>query len=470
MISVTDVKKSASANVITGGNILKTLCYFALPCIAGRVLQNLYNLVDTVIVGKALNMNALAAVGATGSLVSLFTDTVIGLMTGFSVVLAKKCGGGKSDELKSAYFNSLVVTALVGILLSALGMLFSRPMLKAMNTPEDIIDDACKYVTVIFAGLLASVFYNFFCEMLRALGNSRFPLLVLFISSVLHIALILLFLFVFKLGVVGAALSTVISQLAAAVICAVYIHSFVPEFRLSLKSFGLDMRVIRECLHLGLPMAVTSFVVMFGGIILSFVTNGIGTEYVAGYSCASKIGYIITTPIFGFASTAAVFVSQNYGARHFDRIKTGIRKINILVTLINLVLLAFVLLTGRPLIILLLGGGTETAVNAGLTYLNMRCFSMFALTFAAVYKSVLPAIGSTFFTTLSGFLEIGVRYLIPILFSKRLGFVSVPLTDAVAWIMLAVMLAVAYHYEFGKIVKKQKMKGERLNEKQVLQH
>lgn len=446
--------KTNNISGMTGGNALRAICCFAGPCIASRVLQNLYNLVDTVITGQALDLNALAAVGATGSLISLFLDTVIGLMSGFSIVIAKKYGSHDIKGVKTAYFNSLVVTAVAGIIISVFGALLSRSFLTLMNTPSDIIDEACKYLTVIFIGMWTAVFYNFFCECLRALGNSKFPLVVLLLSSVIHIALILLFLFVLDFGVVGAALSTVISQLVATVVLAIYIHKTVPCFRLEKSDFKLDFTVMRECLRLGIPMAVTSFVVMFGVIILSFVTNGIGTEYVAGYSCASKVGYILTTPIFGFASTAAVFASQNFGAGNLKRIKSGINRIILLVTAINVVLLFAVLLFGRTLIKALLGSASETALNAGMTYLNMRSVSMLVLTFAAVYKSVLPALGKTFFTTLSGFLEIGVRYLIPILFSKKLGFISVPLTDSVSWLMLAVLLCFAYFYEFRKLERK----------------
>ena len=202
-----------------------------------------------------------------------------------------------------------------------------------------------------------------------------------------------------------------------------------------------------------MPMAITNFVVAFGVIILSFITNGIGVEYVTAYSCASKIGYIITTPIFGFATAVSVFASQNLGAGHIGRIKEGVRKVSVLVTAINLVLFMVVLFTARPLLTLLIKD-SPIAVDAGVSYLFIRCTAMFILTFAAIYKNVLAALGKPFFPTVSGFLEIAVRYVIPITLAPTLGFFSVPLTDAATWLMLAILLTPAYIYEIRNLQKR----------------
>lgn len=439
-------------SVMTEGSIFKKICIFAVPCILGRILQNLYNLTDSVIVGNALDINALAAVGATGSIISLFTDTIIGLMSGFSVTAAKKYGSKNFEELKKVFFNSLIITLISSIVISVAGAFFARNMLVLMNTPPDILDLATKYLVIIFMGMTATSFYNFLCEMLRALGNSREPLIFLLISSIIHIALILVFLFGFKLGVIGAALSTVISQIIAVVMCGIFIYKRVPLFKLKKADFKLDSAILKECLHIGIPMAVTNFVVMFGVIILSFVTNGIGTEYIAAYSCASKIGYIVTTPIFGFATAASVFVSQNLGAGNFSRIRQGVKTTNITVTLINIILFIAVFFLARPLLEFMIKD-SETAVSAGVMYLNIRCASMFVLTLAAVYKSVLTGLGRPLFPTLSGFMEIIVRYVVPITLSQSLGFASVPLTDSLTWLMLALFLTPVYFYEFKKLKK-----------------
>ena len=311
---------------MTEGNTLKRITLFAIPCIIGNALQNLYNILDSVIVGKSDDITALAAVGATGSLITLFLNTVTGLMTGFAVTVGKRYGARDAEGVKKAYSNAFLLTFGLAVLISVLGAVFADEMLKIMNTPEQIMDSASRYLRIIFIGMIFSVLYNFFCEMMRAVGNSRMPLVFLLISSLIHIVLILIFLFVFSMGVVGAALSTVLSQLCAALLCYVYIRLKLPHFRISADILKPERAVMAECLKIGIPMAVTNFVVMFGGIILSFVTNGIGMEYVAAYTCASRVGYIVTTPIFGFATALAVFTAQNMGSGNLARIKEGIKK------------------------------------------------------------------------------------------------------------------------------------------------
>lgn len=441
---------------MTDGNILKSIWRFAAPCILTRVLQNLYTLVDSVIVGWAIDQTALAAVGATGSLISLFTDTIIGLMSGFSVVAGKRCGEKNEAELRRVFANSLLVTFLASAVITVGGFFLSRQMLTWMKTPEDILDAATRYLQIIFLGIATSVVYNFLCEMLRALGNSREPLIFLVISSVVHILLILLFTGVWGMGVEGAALSTVLSQLVAALLCVWYIVRHVPDYALSARDMRPSGKTMRECLHIGVPMAVTNFVVMFGGIILSFVTNKIGTEYVAVYSTASRVGYIVTTPIFGFATAVSVFASQNLGAGKLDRVRTGVKQTIALVTGINVFLFLLLFFTSEPLIQVLMGAGA-TAIDAGVTYLRIRCTAMFVLTLAAVYKNVLNALGRPLFPTISGFLEIGVRYIIPLVLAPVLGFLSVPLTDAISWLMLAVFLMPAYFVEVRRLQNKVKM-------------
>ncbi len=199
-------------------------------------------------------------------------------------------------------------------------------------------------------------------------------------------------------------------------------------------------------------MALTGFVVTLGVLILSFISNNIGTEYTAAYSFASKIGYIMTTPIFGFATALAVFASQNFGRGNLDTIRVGVRKSVLVVFGIDLCVLLIALPVSKPLLYFALDEN-EIAVSAGYTYLLIRSLSMFILTPAAIYKSLLPAIGKPFFSTFSGFVEIGIRFVFPLLFSQLLGFKVIPLTDSFTWLILAVFLTAAYHHEFNKIYK-----------------
>ena len=437
---------------MVSGSIVKRLCTFAWPCILGRILQNLYTLIDSVIVGQAVNTSALAAVGAASSVISLFTETIIGLVGGFAVTAGKKYGSTDEQGLKKVFAVSLRITTVVGAAITVLGMLLSRTMLKWLQTPADIIDSANVYLSLMFVGIIASVFYNYLCEMLRALGFSKEPLIILVISSLVHIALIFLFVFGFKSAVIGAAFSTILSQVLSSVLCIVFIRKKVPQYRIKREDLKPDKKIFRECIHIGIPMAATNFVVHFGVIILSFITNGIGTQYVAAYTCASRIGYIVTTPVFGFATAVSVFVAQNLGAGRIDRIKKGVRASNAVITGINIVIFVVMWFIAKPLLEWLLRG-EQVAVGAGVLYLKIRCTAMFILTFAAIYKTALNALGKPLIPTVSGFAEIAVRYIFPITMSAHFGFACVPLTDAVTWLMLAILLSAAYFVEFSKISK-----------------
>lgn len=432
---------------MTNGNILKSITKFAIPCIISRIIQNLYPLIDSLIVGKILSLDSLAAVGLAGSVYSLFNDTLIGLVSGFAIIVGKKYGAKNEKEVKGVFANSLTASVVLCLILSVLGILFSKQLLVLLQTPESLIGIGCIYLNVIFLGLLPNTVYNFISEMLRALGDSKKPLYLLIISSVLHLLLIIPLTKTW--GVYGSGLANVFSYLITIIIGFVMIFKKVPLFKFTLPDLMPKTAVLKECFSIGIPMALTNFVVMAGVLILSFITNKIGVDYVAAYSTASKIGYIITTPIFGFATAVSVFTSQNFGAKNYGRIKEGIHKTLLLVTIINVMLFSLSYLLSGPILNSFLDQN-ETAVNAGRLYLLIRCTAMFILTPAAFYKSVLPAIGKPFFSTLSGFLEIGVRYAFPLLTAEALGFISVPLTDAVTWLMLAAILTAAFYYEFKK--------------------
>lgn len=302
-------------------------------------------------------------------------------------------------------------------------------------------------------GFSTTVFYNFYCEMLRAVGNSRTPMLFLLLVSVLHILLAVLLQAKWNLGVLGAALATVISQAVAVALCVGYARRKVPCFRIRRADWRLDGAMLKECLHIGVPTMMTNFIIAFGTIILQFVTNGIGTEYVTAYTCASRIGYILTTPITGYAVALAVFVAQNCGAGNLPRIRSGIRKTGILLLLCNIVLWAISQFAARPLLALMITDNAQ-AVEAGVMYLRVRSLAMFILPVGCCCKSVLNALGKPLFPTLSGILEIAVRYAAPlVLVAHGAGFLSVPLTDAAAWTAIAVFLALAYLIEMQKIEK-----------------
>lgn len=435
---------------MTEGKILRQIIIFAIPCILGNIFQNLYNLADTAIVGQLIGINSLAAVGVTGSVTSLCTTTIVGLMSGFSIVAGIKIGGEQIAETKKVFANAFFIVIAAGFALTAAGVVFARKILVLMNTSEELLEEATVYLIGIFSGIITTMFYNFFSEMMRAAGNSKMPLIFLGISSALHIAINYLFIAAFKTGVLGAALSTVISQGISAVLCFVYMYKYIPCYKIKREDIKLDSAIIRECLKVGIPMATVNFVVNFGVLILQFVTNGIGTEYVAAYSGASKIGYIYTSPITGVATALAVFASHNLGAGNLKRIKTGTKKCIIMLFGVNTAIFLFSVLFSKY-ILRFIAGDAQNVINSGNLYLTVRVLSGFALIPAVCYKTLLPALGRTKFVTISGFMEVAIRFISPSLLINTFGFVGVPLTDTLTWCMLALFFIIIYPFEVRKV-------------------
>lgn len=437
---------------MTEGKILKNIIIFAIPCIISNILQNLYNLADTAIVGQLIGINSLAAVGSTGAVVALFINTITGLMSGFSIVASIRLGAKNYSELKRVFANALFIVIAMGALITIFGTMYTGKILKLMNTAPELMEEATIYLTGIFAGIITTMFYNFFCEMMRAVGNSKAPLVFLAISSALHIVLDYLFMGAFKTGVTGAAVSTVVSQGISAILCFIYIYKNVEYYRVERKDFKFDFNIICECLKVGLPMATVNFVVNFGTMVLQFVTNGIGTQYVAAYSSASKLGYIYTSPINGFTTALAVFVSQNFGAGNIQRIKKGFKQTVILLCGINTAVFMFSILCS-PAILRFMVGNEQSVISSGNLYLTIRVLAGYMLIVIASCKSVLPAMGRTFYVTVSGFVEVAIRFISPVLLVQNLGFIGVPLSDAFTWTVLALFFAVVYPVEMRKVNK-----------------
>ena len=397
------------------GNISKSLVKFALPCILMRIIQNIYPLIDSIVVGKVLDTNSLSAVGIATSLYSLFNETFLGLVSGFSIVASKKIGARDHKSVSAVFLNSAAVSLIVSAAFSIVGILFSENMLLLLNTPNALMNTAREYLTVLLLGLILNVLFSWISEMLRAVGNSKMPLILLLVSTVLH--LLLLYPLTREFGVIGTALATLISYLISDILGILLIKRSVPQFNiLSVKNeVKLNGQTVKECLKIGVPMALTNLVVMVGVLILSFVTNNIGVAYISAYTVASKIGYILTTPIFGFATAVSVFVSQNFGARSYKRIESGVNFSLRLVGVINACIFLLVIFFSKAFLGFMLNND-KTAVQAAYLYLCIRCASTVVLTPAAIYKNILPAIGKPLFSTVSGFLEIGMRFLFPLAF------------------------------------------------------
>ena len=296
---------------LTKGRPLKQIIFFALPIFIGNVFQQLYSMVDNIIVGNTLGENAFAGVGATTSLAFLIIGFVQGPTAGFAVKTSQYFGNQDEERVKSSVATSIVLSGALTVILTLVSVFTTMPILKVMQTPDEIIRYSYDYIVVVFAGLGATMPYNLVASILRALGDSKIPLLFLVIASVINVGLDLLFIMVFKMGVAGAGWATVISQLISGVACAIYMFKRYEILRPSPRHFKMSFKFSWAHLKIGLPMAVQYSIIAVGIMVQQAALNAFGTLYVSAYTAASKIDSLITQALVAMGSSVATYVGQN---------------------------------------------------------------------------------------------------------------------------------------------------------------
>lgn len=436
---------------MTTGSPVKLLLRFSIPMLIGNIFQQFYNMVDAIIVGRFVGVDALAAVGATGGMSFLVLGFVMGLATGFCVIVAQRFGAGDADGLRKSVAMSLLLGILFSVCLTALSLVAARPMLRAMRTPENIFEGSASYITVIFLGLGASLFYNLFSGLLRAVGDSKTPLYFLGISSVLNVGLDLLFVVTFSMGVAGAAWATILAQSVSAVLCLLYMLKKFPALRTKRTDWKPDGHMMHQLSRMGVPTALSSSVTAIGCMILQVTINGFGSTIVAAYTAATKADQLATQPMFTFGMATATYTAQNAGARRMDRVRSGVQKA-LLVTLIASAAGAVLIwVFGRQLTTWFVDPSELEIIAAARLYLNVEAFFFPALGVLFVYRCALQGLGNATMPMLSGVVELTMRLLAASLLSLWLGYLGVCFASPVAWVGAAVMLLAAYRAQYRRL-------------------
>ena len=450
------------ARDMTVGNPYKNILLFSIPVLLGSLFQQFYNLVDTIIVGRTLGPEALAAVGSSGSIVFFVFGFSGGITQGFGVTIAQTFGARQYDRLKHLVATAIMMTLVVSLALSIPALTFCRHFLRMMSTPQDIIDSADSYLRVMFAGIIFCMSYNVAASILRAIGDSKSPLYFLIISSFLNIGLDLLFILVFKLGVAGAAYATVLAQGVAAVLCFSYIFRNYDFLKIRKQDFYFDAFAIRRMLKIGIPMAINSSVTALGMMILQSGINQFGATVVASYTASNKVEMLISQPMMALGTTMSTYCGQNMGARKNERIYKGIR--NGMVIAVGIAAFGLVLYTfgSRFVISWFIDHPTEEIFEYGLQYLNTSKWFLYALALIYVFRSSLVGLNNGFIPMIGGILELICRFLCIQLLMEPFGYWSVRLTNPITWLCTAILLGTAYfHWE-------RKHKKQILSEKVLL--
>lgn len=429
---------------MTKGKPWKLILFFSIPLLIGNIFQQLYSMVDTIIVGRFVSVEALAAVGSTGAMSFLIIGFVLGITSGFSVITAQRFGANDEDGVRRSVATSILLCIVFTVILTTIAMIGAKPMLELMNTPDNIIEDALTYILIIYAGVGATMYYNMISGILRALGDSKTPLYFLIVSSVLNVGLDLLFIINFQMGAAGAAYATVISQLVSALLCTIYTKKHYPILALRKQDFQFDWIFVCSHLNLGLPMAFQFSVTAVGIMILQGALNVFGSTVIAAYTAASKVEMLVTQPFATLGVTMATYCGQNRGANDWYRIRKGMNHCIWMGLISCLMAIGINIFLGHSFTSLFMSeGGTEVYKYSQL-YLTTIAFFYPALCILFIYRNGLQGMGESFVPMMGGVAEFLARLLVCLFLPSLLGYFGICLASPMAW--LAADLPLVWKY------------------------
>ena len=429
---------------LTKGSPAKLILMFTVPLIIGNVFQQFYNMVDMIIVGQTLGKNALAAVGATGSLTFLIIGFAQGLTAGLAIITAQRYGAKDYRGLKKSFAASVVISLIVTIVLTVLSLVFIHPMLQLMQTPPEIIDQAQTFISIILLGIFASMSFNLLSNVIRALGDSRTPLFFLIIAVIINVVLDLIFIILFGMGVEGAAIATVIAQVSSSVLCLVYIKKKNPLLQLRKKDFSFDKEEIRVHLNAALPMAFQSSIIAIGAIVLQAALNSLGTDVVAAQAAASRIDQFANQPMMSFGIAMATFSAQNYGAKEYGRILKGVKQTLMMSIGFSLVAGATVIFFGHSLMKLFVSSSETRVFELAQTYFNINGSLYWILAILFILRYTLQGLGQSKIPTIAGMMELLMRSFAAIILTGMLGYAGAAAASPLAWAGSVAVLLYSY--------------------------
>ena len=432
-------------NDMTTGNPVKLILLFSIPLLIGNIFQQFYSMVDTIIVGRFVGVEALAAVGTTSSMVFLVNGFVMGLTSGFAVLISQKYGAKDEAGVKKAVASSITLSIIATIIVTFISVISAKPLLTLMNTPSNIMKDASAYIIILYAGNVAIIFYNMMAAILRALGDSKTPLYFLIVSSVLNIILDLVLIINFKMGVAGAAYATVISQGVSALLCVIYTYKKYKILRLKKEDFKVKKKYYRKHLKIGIPMALQFSITAIGIMTVQSAINIFGSTVIASYAAASKVLQLVMQPATTLGVTMATYCGQNIGAKRYDRIKLGVKKcvqISIITSLISAMVLIFL---GKYFVMMFVSNPDAEILSYAQQVLNISAIFFIPLGLRFVYRNALQGIGDSFIPMMAGVYELFARAVVAFTLPKVLEFMGICLADPVAWFAAVIPLAYTYY-------------------------
>lgn len=436
----------ARTRQMTEGRPASLIFTFALPLMVGNVFQQLYTVVDTMVVGKALGVRALAALGAADWMNWMMLGIIQGLTQGFGILMAQHFGAGRISELKKTVGNSVLLALLSSLVLLGIGQAIARPVLLLLQTPENILEHSLLYLRIMYLGVPIVMAYNLSASILRALGDGRTPLYAMIVAALVNIVLDLIFVLVLGLGIGGAAAATLIAQTISCVFCFCHIR------RIKLLSMTrLDLRFEKglpsHLLLLGAPMAFQNAIISVGGMIVQSVVNSFGVLFIAGFTATNKLYGILEVAATSYGYAMVTYTGQNLGAGRIERIRKGMRAALLIALITSVLIAACMLLCGQAILACFISGTPqefEQTMQVAYFYLAVMSVCLPILYILHVTRSVIQGMGNTVLPMVSGIVEFVMRAATAVLLPRLIGETGIFYAEITAWIGAVVILAVSY--------------------------
>lgn len=448
---------------MTIGRPLPIMIKFAIPMLIGGIFQLLYNMVDTVVLGRYVGVSALASIGATSTTVFGIVQVGCAVMNAISVVASQSFGSRNDEKLRNVVGNSVWLVVISGAILGAIGVWGARPIMQLLDTPDDIIDGAVLYIQITCGLVIVQLIYNAVAALLRAIGDSRTPLIFLIICSLLNVVLDLLFVIKFDMAIAGVAIATIISQAVSAILAVAYMLCRYKMLRFSFKHMRPDTTVMSDTLQIGAPMAAQTLLLTFGMMVTTWVINSFGSGTVAAYTVGSKVEQLATVLFSQVAFSFSVFSGQNFGAHKFDRIREGIHKMLLLIVGLSVISTLVMFIFGRRIALFFVDADTaQSVIDSAYNMIRIEASLYSFLGAIWLYNSALRGIGDSNFTLLSSIMELFSKVGLSLLLSRLFGETGIWFASPLGWIFGLLPSLLRFHS--GKWEKKTQSADEKVLE------
>ncbi len=444
-------KHTVRVRDMTQGSPIRLIIAFAIPLFIGNIFQQLYSMVDTMVVGYHLGDTGIAAIGATAALYSLLINFANGLNNGYGIIVTQRFGAHDWKKMKQAIAGMMILDAAVCLSLTAVALAFLRPLMVFLNTPDSVFDMAYTYIRIICLGIVTTIGYNMFASILRAMGNSRTPLYFLIFSSFLNIALDILFVAGFKLGIAGAAVATVLAQAVSAILCGIYVLRNYAEYLPEKDDFRVPVEMLKTLFSTGISMALMSCLVDCGSVIFSRANNLLGESYIAAHAAARKLLMMMIQPQASLSLANSTFVGQNWGAKKYDRIRETLRKVLLIEVLWGVFAAVLIYLFGGTLVRFTTGTNDADMISHAVMSLRIHFATFPFLGVVFVIRHTLQAMGYKIIPICSSCIELGTKFLAASWLIPKIGFLGTCITEPVTWVIMAAFLVIFYLKKCNKL-------------------